>query len=381
VRHLRFALAATAAALLTACSGDAPPVTGPKCYAGPALTSAPAPVPATSPHDALFVRAGAEFGVPAELLRAIGYVESRWEMVEGAEEFPGLPPAHGIMGLGGERLRRGAALAGVSVEAARSDPEANVRAAAALLRAHADELRIDRADQEAWAPAVVRFSGIATPEAAESYARDGVSRALGGARAAYSRAAMDPCAPKPPATPVDFAGATWRPAPQSNYGERTAAGEGSKIHMVIIHTCEGNYAGCWGWLTNTQSGVSAHYVVREDGGEVSQLVKEAQRAFHIGARYDCTLNGNHDCALQDVQSNHFTIGIEHGGRAAQTTWPEAQIDVSARLVCDITKRWNIPRDRFHVVAHGQLQPYNRTDPGPNWPWADYLARIRRHCGE
>jgi N-acetyl-anhydromuramyl-L-alanine amidase AmpD len=80
-----------------------------------------------------------------------------------------------------------------------------------------------------------------------------------------------------------------------------------------------------------------------------------------------------------VQSNHFTIGVEHAGFASQSAWPVAQIDASARLVCDMTRRWGIPRDRLHIVSHGQLQPHNRTDPGANWPWADYLARIDRYC--
>jgi N-acetyl-anhydromuramyl-L-alanine amidase AmpD len=48
-------------------------------------------------------------------------------------------------------------------------------------------------------------------------------------------------------------------------------------------------------------------------------------------------------------------------------------------VCDVAKRWQIPRDRLHIVSHAQLQPHNRTDPGSGWPWADYLARINRYC--
>ena len=32
------------------------------------------------------------------------------------------------------------------------------------------------------------------------------------------------------------------------------------------------------------------------------------------------------------------------------------------------------------MGHGQLQPYNRTDPGANWPWTDYLNRINTACG-
>jgi hypothetical protein len=73
--------------------------------------------------------------------------------------------------------------------------------------------------------------------------------------------------------------------------------------------------------------------------------------------------------------------VEHAGYASQPGFPSGQIDVSARLVCAITARHGIPRDNQHIVAHGQLQPYNRTDPGPNWPWIRYLALVQRHCGE
>jgi N-acetyl-anhydromuramyl-L-alanine amidase AmpD len=376
VRRFPLWLAAPAAALLAAC-GDMPPVTGPKCDASPALSAAPAP--STSPYDPLFARAGAEFGVPAELLRAVSYVETRWQMVRGEEEFPGRPAAFGLMALRGEALRRGAEGAGVSVEAARTDPAANVRAAAALLRSYADALGIDRAELGAWAPAVARYSGIESPGGRESYVRGEVYRVLGSAAGpSFSRSAeTDPCARKPPANPADHAAAVWRPSP--NFNERMA-GEGGKVHMVIIHTCEGSYTGCWSWLTNPASQVSAHYVVNEDGTEVSQLVREAQRAWHIGATYADTLNGGHDRHLTGVQSNHFTIGVEHGGYASQASWPVAQIDASAKLVCEVTRRWSIPRDRFHIVGHAQLQPYNRSDPGKSWPWAEYLARIQQHCG-
>jgi hypothetical protein len=148
-----------------------------------------------------------------------------------------------------------------------------------------------------------------------------------------------------------------------------------------VHTCEGSYVGCWSWLTNRASGVSAHYVIDEDGYEISQLVEEPLRAWHIGARYDCALNRGRRCDLNDVQSNHFTIGIEHAGYASQPSFPSHQIDVSARLVCALSERHGMPRDGQHIVAHGQLQPWNRTDPGPNWPWVRYLALVQRHCGE
>lgn len=381
-RHRRTVGVAALTLLLGAgCGGDAPkhPSEPSTCTASLAFAvAAAADVPARSPFDTLFAAAGAEFGVPAELLRAIGYVETRWQMVAGREEHDGMPAAHGVMALRGERLRDGARLARVSEDAVRRDARANVRAAAALLRAYADAEGIARADVDAWDAAVARYGGIVHPEGRASYLRD-VRAVRGGRRAEPAlRSAADPCTPPsdPPAPTTDQPGAVWRTSP--NFNARMA-GVGGTIHMVIIHSCEGGYAGCWSWLADPASQVSAHYVVREDGAEITQLVREASRAWHIGAIYDSTLNAGHDGRLHGVQSNHFTIGVEHAGYASQTSWPEAQIDASARLVCDLTKRWQIPRDRLHVVAHGQLQPANRTDPGQGWPWADYLARIDRYC--
>src|SRR5438552_17339425 len=98
-----------------------------------------APVARPSPFDSVFQAAGTEFDVSPALLKAIGWVATRWQMIEGREEFAGRPPVFGVMALGGTALERGAALAGVSVEAGRRDAAANIRAAAALLRARSEE--------------------------------------------------------------------------------------------------------------------------------------------------------------------------------------------------------------------------------------------------
>src|SRR6266540_1266479 len=51
-----------------------------------------APVARPSPFDSVFQAAGTEFDVSPALLKAIGWVETRWQMVEGREEFSGRPP-------------------------------------------------------------------------------------------------------------------------------------------------------------------------------------------------------------------------------------------------------------------------------------------------
>lgn len=376
-RHRHF-MAGALAVLVGACSD----------HQATAPLAPPAPPPLTATElDAIFARAGSEFSVPADLLKAISFTETRWQMVQGAVEFEGMPAASGLMALRGKNAVEGARLARVSEAEARTVPLANVRAAAALLSAWADEAAIERASLGAWAPVVARYSGIAQQDGQASYVHQGVYATLAAGAVATrdgapyasirpTHAVADFPAASAAAMSADYASAVWRPSP--NYNARPAGDIGVPA-MVIIHTCEGSYASCWSWLANSSSGVSAHYVVKEDGSEISQLVLEANRAWHIGATYDCTLNSSVDCWRNGYSSNHFTIGIEHGGYASQASFPVSQIDASAKLSCDISRDHNIPRDKYHFLAHGQLQPANRTDPGPNWPWIDYLNRINAHC--
>jgi hypothetical protein len=52
--------------------------------------------------------------------------------------------------------------------------------------------------------------------------------------------------------------------------------------------------------------VSAHYVVNESGSQITQLVREANKAWHVGATYECSRNGNTDCAKNGVGVNNFS---------------------------------------------------------------------------
>jgi N-acetyl-anhydromuramyl-L-alanine amidase AmpD len=333
----------------------------------------------------MFVAAGEEFDVPSPILRSVAQVETLWQMVESEVEFEGQVKSFGMMALRGANLEEGAALAGVTVEEASNDPYANIRAAAALMSAMADELGVtDRASIEAWAPVLGEYSGIEHEEARNSYVYGEVMQAVEDSMPEVGDMVGRDILPGDlPDTTLtapgpDYAASIWRPSP--NHSARPAGSAGDPS-MVIIHTCEGSYGGCWGWLVNSQAGVSAHYVVNNTGSEISQLVAENRKAWHIGASYNCSLNGSTDCGKNGASSNNFTIGIEHAGYAKQASWDANLIDASARLVCDITQGQDIVRDQYHIVGHGRLQPYNRIDPGPNWPWSDYLALIQSYCNE
>ena len=333
-----------------------------------------------------FEAAALRWAVPVDVLKAVAYVETGFTAAEGDVEFEGQPAPWGYFNLRGEALADGASLIGVSVEAVQADASLGIEAAAALLDQRAIEVDLPderRGDPAQWGPALQRY-GDHDDDLAADFARDvldvinaGVAvpmsdggnvvvrrheMALGDRRA--SQVAQS-------TSGLGAGGTVWRPSP--NHSSR----RGNRVEMVIIHTCEGGYAGCVSWLRNTRARASAHYVVKEDGRETSQLVDENRRAWHVAASYRRHLNDGKLPGRQGQSVNDFSIGIEHGGSARQRSFPQGQLDASVRLVRDITGRHNIPRDRYHIVGHGQLQPESRTDPGPSWPWSSYLRAINQ----
>lgn len=343
------------------------------------------PSPAVQPGlDRKLDDVAAATAVPAPLLKAIGYVETRWQMVS-SEEHEGVRPRFGVMGLDAERAARGAELSGKTLAAVQTEAQANIEAAAALLleAGRASGAKVD--DLASWASAVGTFSGIEDADARTEYVASVYDVIRGGASSSaesgelIARVAATPVPLMPRSIGVasaDYGPAIFRSSPNFN-----ARPSGTDVSLVVIHSCEGGYAGCWGWLRNPQASASAHYVVKEDGGEITQLVREADRAWHVAAAYRCSLNNNVDCGKNGVSTNHFSVGIEHGGFASQASWPANQVEESAKLTCNITRNQGIIRDRNHIVSHGQLQPETRTDPGPNWPWSSYISRVRAICGD
>lgn len=377
--------------LLAACEGGAsapPPLPVSEDGRDPAVAT-PAAVPVL---ETAFQAASARFQVPEALLKALSYAETRWYMVPGiASEFDSEAPAWGVMALRGERLTRGAALAGLPVDAVRTDPAANIAAAAALLAADARALSLDpdllRVDAGAWAPAVAAFAPLPTEEARALFVHGSVYRVLRegvsmeeqvgrGVRLVAQPDVSPPGAPTdgtlPPAqTLVGYSGAKWLPAPASNFTD----GRSAAVTLLVIHTCAGAYSGCLSWLrtpypTNPNK-TSAHYIVNESGSETAQLVDEADTAHHVGASW------------LGKPTNPASVGIEHGGFSYQGTnkWTEGQVAASARLACDVVRRQGIIRDRNHIIGHNQPDPVRRADdPGSDFPWADYMNRINTCIG-
>ncbi len=178
----------------------------------------------------------------------------------------------------------------------------------------------------------------------------------------------------------DYPPAIWDPAPECNWEPRT-----KEVSAVVIHYTEGSYAGCISWFKNCDAQVSAHYVIRSVDGQVTQMVREKDKAWH--AR---TANG-------------YTIGIEH--EAYGNVWEfftEAMYRSSANLVRSICSRYDtIKGYRTHdrdtldngfcinnglynlggegaciqIRGHQHYPDQSHTDPGPYWDWNYYYKLI------
>jgi N-acetyl-anhydromuramyl-L-alanine amidase AmpD len=337
-------------------------------------------VDATEGPANAFLAAEAQTGVPYELLLAIAAAETGVQRVEGVEEFPGQAVGWGVMGLRDDVLEKASKLAGYDVEVVRRNDDANVMAAAALLAGYAELGGINTNDLSAWAPVVAQYSGIRDEEGRREYVWYEVYEQLKRGvevEGFRSEPQIDMPSYPPPSRTAARAGdssTVWTASP--NYNSRSGAG----VDYVIIHACEGSYSGCWSWLTDSSSSVSSHYVVNSDGSEVRQLVDEDNRAWHISASYDCGYNGNEDCGTNGQSMNTISVGIEHAGYTSQTSWDKGLLARSAEIACGVTQRHGVPIDSYHIVAHGQLQPWNRSDPGSGWPWSSYLDQVRTACG-
>ncbi len=105
--------------------------------------------------------------------------------------------------------------------------------------------------------------------------------------------------------------------------------------------------------------MSWQYTLRSSDGHIAQHVGLHDVAWHAGNWY----------------MNMHSIGLEHEGFAAQgAKWfTESMYRTSAALVRHLTAKYDIPRDRGHIIGHDQIPGIApeyvagmHWDPGPYW---------------
>ncbi|HLN64831.1 MAG TPA: N-acetylmuramoyl-L-alanine amidase [Symbiobacteriaceae bacterium] len=325
------------------------------------------------PLGQAFVKASREFKVPVEILVAVAYAETHFDDHDGV---PSMANGYGVMHLvenpTNQSLPEAAKHAKIDVEQLKSDTTANVRGGAALLAAYARELGKGKLPTatDGWFNAVAKYSGLSDRPAAKSYAEQvyafinkGIdaetgdeyihleARSVKADKSAYSSDVS--------IMSTDYGPALWVAASSSNY---TVANRESDypINYVIIHVTQGSYSGSISWFQNPSAQVSAHYVVRSSDGQITQMVREKDIAWHAG----------------NWTYNTQSIGIEHEGYVSTCSWfTDAMYRASAALTRNIALKYGIPMDRSHIIGHNEVPGATHTDPGSCWNWTYYMQLV------
>jgi N-acetylmuramoyl-L-alanine amidase len=144
--------------------------------------------------------------------------------------------------------------------------------------------------------------------------------------------------------------------PSPNHGARAP---GKPVDTIVLHyTGMASAERALKWLCDPESGVSCHYFVFEDG-RIAQLVDEGRRAWHAGKSF----------WAGEADINSRSIGIEianPGHEFGYIPFPEAQVAAVVELCRDILTRHAIPPAR--VLAHSDVAPLRKEDPGELFPW-------------
>ncbi|PWH06199.1 hypothetical protein DEO23_10420 [Brachybacterium endophyticum] len=182
----------------------------------------------------------------------------------------------------------------------------------------------------------------------------------------HPRRLAPPLAPFPPDCPqgvscdVQLAAYQQTGEDPQDFSNYTLGGRRARdITSIVVHDTEETDEGTIGIFQDPTSQTSAHYVIREDG-HITQMVRVEDLAWHAG----------------NWTFNQSSIGIEIIGYAEQAaSFTAAQYEATGALISYLCRRYGIPQDREHVVAHEDIpgssaagQADMHWDPGAYFDW-------------
>ena len=149
-------------------------------------------------------------------------------------------------------------------------------------------------------------------------------------------------------------------SPNFNPKKRTS----KQIKFIIFHyTGMKKELGAINRLTNIQSEVSCHYLIKNNG-EIIKLVPDLYIAWHAGK----------SSWKNDQSLNQNSIGIEitnPGHRNGYKKFYKKQISSLLKLSHVLIKKYKI--DNKNIVGHSDIAPERKKDPGEKFPW-EYLSK-------
>lgn len=145
--------------------------------------------------------------------------------------------------------------------------------------------------------------------------------------------------------------------------------EGKTVRILLLHYTDMESADrACAWLCNPLSKVSCHYLVDVDG-RITQMVDEDVRAWHAGKS---VWKGERDINSASIGIEIQNAGHDHG----YPDFPHPQMAAVIALGRDIVARHAIPPE--HVLAHSDVAPRRKRDPGEKFDWKDLHAQGLGH---
>jgi len=169
-----------------------------------------------------------------------------------------------------------------------------------------------------------------------------------------------------------------------------SANQDGRVRFLVLHFTDEDFERSLDLLTRPhENPVSAHYLVSRAGEyrnpqpTVLRLVDESRRAWHAGASrwQGHELLNDDSVGIEIVYESHCprdpprapgTSPWEVENDCAYPAYPQDQIATVIRLARDILGR-HPDIDATRVVGHADIQPENKTDPGPRFPWQQLAA--------
>ena len=338
------------------------------------------PHPAVATLHKYFQDAAAEFRVPVSILQAAAQVQSNWAQVSGS-----IYGSWGVMGLVEnpfvQQISLAASLLHVKTDAIKNDAKTNIRAAAVLL-AYYQKAGPPAVETAEWFPAVEALTGLRDPAMKRELALRiydviktgsktvtlwGEIISIDPVGVSLPKAVTEPDADPNPSTQrtaaVDYPYAVPN-FTSCNFNNRPT---GSVVKYYFVHyVATGTYQGAVSWFKDCSSNVSAHYVIRNNDGQISQVVAENDRAWSQGV----------------TSYNDLGIGVEHEVLATNLSmWDSEPMLVAAANLCvNVCNRRAIPKIRRGTNGDAGIYGHSdvRATDCPNLTdarWSNLLNRI------
>lgn len=141
-----------------------------------------------------------------------------------------------------------------------------------------------------------------------------------------------------------------------------------RVKLLVIHYTADDFHGSLSTLTDRN--VSSHYLIPDtpplSGGKpvIWQLVPESELAWHAGVSFWRGATRINDTSIGIELENQGYV--RHGSVRQFYPFNAPQIAVLETLAKEIIERYHIAPQ--NVVAHGDIAPQRKVDPGPLFPW-------------